>query len=206
MKPTKAQAKDPIQRALDEISTLMSMSYSPQEFTKWHRNTKIAIEYTFRGNSKHIETFKNIRYNPMSIIVGVSDYQLHAEYRKAYVYDLERAQAILESMVEEIEEYAETVGFAVALGTPDDVGALADGRDNPRPRVRQNVVLELGYLAAALGRKRVCVLLKGDVERPSDYDGVIYIPLDDFGGWQMELAKEMKMAGLPVDLNRLLSA
>lgn len=110
------------------------------------------------------------------------------------------------TIIQKFEEYAETVGFAVILGTPDDVGALADDRDNLRPRMRQNVVYELGYFNHALGRKRVCVLLKDDIERPSDYDGVIYITLDNFGGWRMELAKELKEARLPVDLNRLLSA
>ena len=98
------------------------------------------------------------------------------------------------------------MGFAVILGTPDDIGALADDQDNLRPRMRQNVVFELGYFTHALGRKQVCVLLKATFERPSDYDGVIYIALDDFGGWRMELAKELNAAGLPVDMNRLLSA
>ena len=110
------------------------------------------------------------------------------------------------TVIEKFEDYAQTVGFAVVLGTPDDVGSLADEMDNLQPRMRQNVVLELGYFAGALGRKRVCALLKGDVEKPSDYDGVIYIQLDDFGGWRMELAKELNAAGLPVDMNRLLSA
>ena len=108
------------------------------------------------------------------------------------------------TIIEKFEEYAETVGFAVVLGTPDDVGGLADEPDNLQPRMRQNVVLELGYFTRALGRKRVCALLKGDIEKPSDYDGVIYIIMDDFGGWRMELAKELKAAGLPVDMNRLL--
>ena len=107
------------------------------------------------------------------------------------------------TIIEKFEEYAETVGFAVILGTPDDVGSLADEPDNLRPRMRQNVVFELGYFTRALGRKRVCVLLKGDVERPSDYDGVIYIPLDDSEGWKLRLATELKAGGLPVDMNRL---
>ena len=32
------------------------------------------------------------------------------------------------TIIEKFEEYAETVGFAVILGTPDDVGALSDDR------------------------------------------------------------------------------
>lgn len=108
------------------------------------------------------------------------------------------------TIIEKFEDYAGTVGFAVIVGTPDDIGGLANEPDNLQPRMRQNVVFELGYFTHALGRKRVCVLLKGDVERPSDYDGVIYIALDEGEGWKLRLATEMKAAGLPVDMNRLL--
>ena len=264
MKPTKAQAKDRIQRALDAIPELMSMPRSSQEFTKWHRNTRISIEYTFGEDSQYSRTFNSIEYSPGIVINGIPN----QPFQEAYLGGLKYAESILESMLEEIEEYwdddvqaraangqpstsepittnrvfvvhgrdeaakhtlarylgdlglepvilqeqpsqgrtiiekfeeeSQTVGFAVVLGTPDDIGALAIDKDNLRPRMRQNVVLELGYFAGKLGRKRVCVLLKPDVERPSDYDGVIYIPLDDFGGWRTELDSELKAAGLQI--------
>lgn len=62
---------------------------------------------------------------------------------------------------------------------PDDVGALAIKPDDLKPRMRQNVVLELGYFAGKIGRNRVCALVMGEIEIPSDYSGVVYIPLDD---------------------------
>lgn len=43
-------------------------------------------------------------------------------------------------------------------------------------RARQNVVLEFGYFMGLLGRDRVCCLLKGDVEKPSDMHGIVYVP------------------------------
>ena len=107
------------------------------------------------------------------------------------------------TVIGKFENYAETVGFAVIVGTPDDVGGLAGELDNLQPRMRQNVVFELGYFTHALGRKGVRVLLKGDIERPSDYDGVIYIPMDDGGGWKLTLGRELIDAGFDVDLNRL---
>ena len=93
-----------------------------------------------------------------------------------------------------------SVGFAVVLLTPDDVGASA-GSNDLRPRARQNVVLELGYFTSSLGRSRVCALKKGDIEIPSDYLGIVYVPLDEAGAWRIALAKEMKAAGLEIDLN-----
>jgi predicted nucleotide-binding protein len=71
-----------------------------------------------------------------------------------------------------------------------------------RPRARQNVILELGYFMGKLGRERVVALLKGDLEHPSDYDGVNYVPID--GAWQLQLSQELHAAGLKVDLNSLI--
>ena len=107
------------------------------------------------------------------------------------------------TIIEKFEEYAQ-VGFAVVLCTPDDVGALTTEQERLSPRPRQNVVLELGFFLGAIGRKRVCAIVKGSVEVPSDYAGIIYIDLDDAGGWKMKLARELSRAGLSVDLNRLL--
>ena len=108
------------------------------------------------------------------------------------------------TIIEKFEQHAQ-VGFAVALLTPDDVGALQDSSTNLKPRARQNVVFELGYFLGRLGRERVCALTKGNVEIPSDYDGVAYISLDDFGGWKMKLIEELKNVGFDVDANKALS-
>lgn len=108
------------------------------------------------------------------------------------------------TLVEKVERYAK-VGFAVVLFTPDDTGALRDGEEKPKLRARQNVIFELGYLIAKLGRGNVTVLYKGDegdIEIPSDYAGVLYISLDSGDGWKMRLIREMKSAGLDVDANR----
>ena len=108
------------------------------------------------------------------------------------------------TIIEKLEREAKNVGFAIALLTPDDVGALKDEADDqPKPRARQNVILELGYFMGKLGRKKVCLLIKGELENPSDLDGILYVPMASSNGWQLQLAKEMKQAGLPVDLNKL---
>ena len=105
------------------------------------------------------------------------------------------------TIIEKFEQHAE-VGFAVALLTPDDLGSLRGEEDDRKPRARQNVIFEFGYFIGKLSRKRVCALVKGKVEKPSDYDGVLYIPLDDSGGWKMELIRELQHAGFHVDANK----
>lgn len=106
------------------------------------------------------------------------------------------------TIIEKFEDHSD-VGYAVVLCTPDDVGALADDEGNLKSRPRQNVVLEWGFFLGTLGRERVCALVAGDIEFPSDYAGVLYVELDDAGGWKLRLAQELRQAGLSVDLNRL---
>lgn len=109
------------------------------------------------------------------------------------------------TIIEKFEDYAH-VGFAVALLTPDDAGSLQDDKNNLKPRARQNVIFELGFFIGRLGREGVCVLTKGEVEIPSDYAGVVYIPLDNSDGWKMRLIKELKSAGFEVDANKAISS
>jgi predicted nucleotide-binding protein len=107
------------------------------------------------------------------------------------------------TIIEKFEDYA-NVAFAVILLTPDDVGAGKDYVNDLKPRARQNVILELGFFLGKLGRNRVCALHKGNLELPSDFSGVLWIPMDPNGAWQFSLAKEMKAVGLDLDLNVLI--
>jgi hypothetical protein len=107
------------------------------------------------------------------------------------------------TIIEKFEAHS-NVGFAIVLLTPDDVGAPKDKTTETKSRARQNVILELGYFIGKLGRGRVCALYKEGVEIPSDYQSVLYIQMDSAGAWRTLLAKEIKNAGLDVDLNKAL--
>jgi hypothetical protein len=91
---------------------------------------------------------------------------------------------------------AELVTFAVVLMTADDFGGAVDGE--PRPRARQNVILELGYFLAHLGQPRVCALISPGLETPSDFDGVVYIAMAEDGDWKNQLHRELSAANMPV--------
>jgi predicted nucleotide-binding protein len=101
------------------------------------------------------------------------------------------------TIIEKFEQESKAASYAVVLLTADDFRA-AKG-EPPTARARQNLVFELGYFVGTLRRANVAALVDPDVERPGDYDGVVWIPLD--GGWKLALAKEMKSAKLPIDLN-----
>jgi predicted nucleotide-binding protein len=107
------------------------------------------------------------------------------------------------TIIEKFERHSD-VGFAVVILTPDDVGNTKDKPSELNYRARQNVILELGYFAGKLTRARVCPLYKGNVELPSDIHGLIYVPIDDHGGWKMLLARELKASGFNIDMNKAL--
>lgn len=107
-----------------------------------------------------------------------------------------------ETIIEKIERYS-NVGFGIVLYTPCDKGCSAIDEANMKYRARQNVVFEHGYLVGKLGRKKVCALVKSDIEKPNDISGVVYISYDESGAWRIELAKELKAAGYNIDFNKL---
>ncbi len=71
------------------------------------------------------------------------------------------------------------------------------------PSARQNVVFEFGYFIGKPSRKRVCILMKGGIEMPSDLHGIGYVPLDDNGGWRKRLVQELQAAGFDAGANRV---
>jgi predicted nucleotide-binding protein len=87
---------------------------------------------------------------------------------------------LIEALEKEIGPQAGQCRFGIVLLTPDDMGyAKSQGSDKAEPRARQNVVLEMGMLLAALRRPSVVILKKGHLEVPSDVHGIIYIGFND---------------------------
>ena len=108
------------------------------------------------------------------------------------------------TVIENLEKYADDTGFAIALLTPDDVGALKDEADQQlNPRARQNVIFELGYFIGKLNPNRVCLLYKEGVELPSGIRDVTYVPMDRNNDWQLKIKQGMQDAGLPVDMSQI---
>jgi len=132
------------------------------------------------------------------------------------------------TLAEKLEEYSEDVGYAFAILTPDDVGCQKNEVEEMKSdlvtqvqkekrligaqqfkeifqifssRARQNVIFEMGYFWGLLKRKRVCCLLKGDVEKPSDIKGVVYIPFkDSIQDVEVKMMKKLTRAGYEVKM------
>jgi predicted nucleotide-binding protein len=108
------------------------------------------------------------------------------------------------TIIEKFLEYS-NVDYAVILLTGDDRGGIKDSLlGEQKKRARQNVILELGFFLGKLGREKVCTLYEEGVEVPTDYSGMVFIPLDDQESWKIKLVKEFKAAGLHIDTSKII--
>ena len=92
-RPPKGKAIERLRKALDAISELEDLSNGSPEFEKWCRDTEVAIENTFVGESRHIGDFKQIGYSPFVIHSVMAESEDHL----AYLGGLKSAAALLES-------------------------------------------------------------------------------------------------------------
>ncbi|HEY3046614.1 MAG TPA: hypothetical protein VGJ72_03980 [Polaromonas sp.] len=75
---------------------------------------------------------------------------------------------------------------------------LLPGEDSDAPAA----MLAIGFMLAVLGRNRIVCLLSEQGALPAALKGATRITVDETGLWRLLLAREMKRAGLDVDLNR----
>ena len=89
-------------------------------------------------------------------------------------------------------DYALVLAQASAL-SPESAGQGARGE----------TLLEAGFLFGLLGRRRVCYLLDGKAAlAPELQEVVLAHSRDDADLWHLLIAREMRKAGLDVDMNR----
>ena len=69
--------------------------------------------------------------------------------------------------------------------------------------MRSDRPLETGFLLGVVGAAKVCLLLPATSTAPG-LDTLARIPVDNGGVWKLLLARQMKQAGLEVDLNKAL--
>ena len=73
-----------------------------------------------------------------------------------------------------IEDQINSCMAGFILLTPDDEGRLYEFGQQPRLRPRQNVIFEAGFLTALFRKtRRVCFVKDGDLEIPSDLNGML---------------------------------
>ncbi|WP_374350678.1 hypothetical protein [Chitinimonas sp.] len=96
-----ARAVAILTRQMELIDQLQRLDSGNQAFTKWQRDTEVAIQRIFGEASRHFIDFTTISYSLSAFFVDTPDY----EFQRAYLHGLERARAILASLIDEILEY-----------------------------------------------------------------------------------------------------
>ena len=167
---------------------------------------RIGDQLEFLGESSKF-TLPNLFGDDVFVVHGHDEVTRHQV--TSFIESLDLKAVVLDeqpnrgsTLLEKFEQYAGNAGFAIVLLTPDDIGT-SRYEVGHRLRARQNVIFELGYFMGKLGRERVCPLLKGEIEMPSDVDSIFYVRMDSNDDWKLKLAQEMKHVGLPVDMNGL---
>lgn len=105
------------------------------------------------------------------------------------------------TIIEKFEANAKS-DFAIVLLTADDKGNVKT-EDEMNPRARQNVIFEMGYFFALLGRANVVCLQESGIEVPSDLGGRMYVKIDENDKWKYTLIKELKEAGFDVTADKI---
>jgi predicted nucleotide-binding protein len=94
------------------------------------------------------------------------------------------------TIIEKFEKHACQCEFAIVLLTPDDKSA-GSLRASEKYRARQNVIFEMGWFYAKLGRHKTLLIYRGKVELPSDVTGILY---KKFSKSPVELKSEISAA------------
>ncbi|MBX7204327.1 MAG: nucleotide-binding protein [Bacteroidia bacterium] len=109
---------------------------------------------------------------------------------------LEDASNSGQTVIEKFTTEAQDCGYAIILMSADDLGRFKTDKED-KPRARQNVILELGYFLAKVGRKNMFILQESGIhlDNPSDFAGIVHVPFDSAGAWKSKLVKELKNSG-----------
>lgn len=107
---SKTRAKEILQGLVDKIEGLKTFHDDHEQFTRWKRDTGVAIEKIFSTDSRHIKEFRAITYWPPAPIAVVArkdgtTWPPPPDPRPYYLAGLNEAKVVLESMIGEIDTF-----------------------------------------------------------------------------------------------------
>jgi pyrimidine deaminase RibD-like protein len=108
----KARAKEILQGLIDKIEDLRGWHDGSEQFTRWRRDTEVAIEKIFSSDSRHIKEFRSISYwppPPMAVVARRDGtiWPPPPNPKPYYLAGLNEAKVILESMIGEVDIFWE---------------------------------------------------------------------------------------------------
>lgn len=160
-------------QALEEI-----VNANPEFEDSTPKTTNNKTAFIIHGHDNELKTEVQLLLKR----AGVSSIVLHEQ--------ADKGRTIIDKIIGETQ----IAGYAIALLTPDDL------TQHGNIRARQNVILEVGFFLGLLGKERLRMIVKGEVEIPSDLQGILYEKHDNSGAWKIKLLKELQAVGIYVDI------
>ncbi|GEM_PF-6472732 len=108
-------------------------------------------------------------------------------------------------LIDRLNRYAYS-DFIVVIFSPDFYFyPRTQSHENASIMAPQEMVFQLGYLVAKLGRQKIVVLCQEHdrLRRPTDYFDLYYVSLNPMGSWKTDIVNRMKSSGVPVPENQL---
>ena len=105
-----------------------------------------------------------------------------------------------ESLLDQLNRCAANDFVVFILGADFYFYPRTQDAQTARLMAAQEIIFQLGYLVAKLGRERMVVLYQESdhFRRPTDYFDIYYVPLASNAVWKIDLAKRMKACGFVV--------
>ena len=171
---------------------LFSQEIYGGEARRWAKENGIPFVFKYEDRSRLLSVLSELGIvqnveRPRVFIVHGHDEALLLELKDYLQNTLKWPEPIIlreqahagRTIIEKFEEHAKGLDWVFVLISPDDKAFDPKSNDEKR-RARQNVIFELGFFYGLLGRfeGRVLVLKKGDVELPSDIQGISWININ----------------------------
>lgn len=184
-----------------DIDFLADLKADPQKFAKCiSENIKAVLSSKYKTHSRKIFI---VHGHDTGILKDLCCFLTKLDFEPIVLQDLpEKGRSILNKLIDEVSD----VGYGIVLMTEDDFGASKKDDAHSNPRARQNVIFEYGMLIGLLGTKRVCAIMKSDIEIPSDLKGLLckkIPPNSDLESISTDLIRELQGAGYSVDANKI---
>ena len=84
-----------------EIEELLNTKRDSSQFKGWKSKTARLLERIFGKDSPHLKDFKSVNYHLTVFYRGMPDFEIDNAYKKG----LKNARAVLNSIIEELEEF-----------------------------------------------------------------------------------------------------
>ncbi|MCB1034038.1 MAG: nucleotide-binding protein [Acidobacteria bacterium] len=97
------------------------------------------------------------------------------------------------TLVERFEDYASDAYAVILLSRQP-----ADGANGPARFADRDLLVQAGFMAGKLGRRKVALLVEDELEVPAQCSDFLCIPIDDIGIWKFALMRDLVVAGFAV--------